>query len=106
MSQSGETADTLAALRHVAGQVRRTLAVVNVPTSSIAREADVVVPILAGPEIGVASTKAFTAQLLSLLLLAAKAGLDRGKMNADNFNALMSEIRTVPGLMSQALDRA
>lgn len=106
VSQSGETADTLAALRHVAGQVRRTLAVVNVPTSSIAREADVVMPILAGPEIGVASTKAFTAQLLSLLLLAAKAGLDRGKMNADDLNALMSEIRTVPGLMSQALDRA
>lgn len=105
VSQSGETADTLAALRHVAGHVRRTLAVVNVPTSSIAREADVVMPILAGPEIGVASTKAFTAQLLSLLLLAAKAGLDRGKMNADDLNALMSEIRTVPGLMSQALDR-
>lgn len=106
VSQSGETADTLAALRHVAGRVRRTLAVVNVPTSSIAREAAVVMPILAGPEIGVASTKAFTAQLLSLLLLAAKAGLDRGKMNADDFNALMSEIRTVPGLMSQALHRA
>ena len=105
VSQSGETADTLAALRHVGGHVRRTLAVVNVPTSSIAREADVVMPILAGPEIGVASTKAFTAQLLSLLLLAAKAGLDRGKMNADDLDALMSEIKTVPGLMSQALDR-
>jgi glucosamine--fructose-6-phosphate aminotransferase (isomerizing) len=106
VSQSGETADTLAALRHVAGHVRRTLVVVNVPTSSIAREADVVMPILAGPEIGVASTKAFTAQLLSLLLLAAKAGLDRGKMNANDLNALMSEIRAVPGLMSKALDRA
>jgi glucosamine--fructose-6-phosphate aminotransferase (isomerizing) len=106
VSQSGETADTLAALRHVAGQVRRTLAVVNVPTSSIAREADVVMPILAGPEIGVASTKAFTAQLLSLLLVAAKAGLDRGKMNTDELNALMSEIQAVPGLMSQGLDRA
>ena len=69
VSQSGETADTLAALRHVAGHVRRTLAVVNVPTSSIARDADVVMPILAGPEIGVASTKAFKAQLLSLLFL-------------------------------------
>jgi glucosamine--fructose-6-phosphate aminotransferase (isomerizing) len=106
VSQSGETADTLAALRHVAGHVRRTLAVVNVPTSSIAREADVVMPILAGPEIGVASTKAFTAQLLSLLLLAAKAGLDRGKMNADDLDALMYEIQAVPGLMSQALDQA
>lgn len=106
VSQSGETADTLAALRHVAGQVRRTLAVVNVPTSSIAREADVVMPILAGPEIGVASTKAFTAQLLSLHLLASKAGLDRGKLNTDDHYALMSEIQAVPGLMSQALDRA
>lgn len=106
VSQSGETADTLAALRHIAGQVRRTLAVVNVPTSSIAREADVVMPILAGPEIGVASTKAFTAQLLSLLLLASKGGLDRGKINSDDFIALMSEVQAVPGLMSQALDRA
>ena len=105
VSQSGETADTLAALRHVAGQVRRTLAVVNVSTSSIAREANVVMPILAGPEIGVASTKAFTAQLLSLLLLAAKAGLDRGKLDTEGFKSLMSEIQAVPGLISQALDR-
>lgn len=105
VSQSGETADTLAALRHVVGKVRRTLAVVNVTSSSIAREADVVMPILAGPEIGVASTKAFTAQLLSLLLLAVKAGLEQGKLNADAFKSLMSQIQTVPGLMSQALDR-
>jgi glucosamine--fructose-6-phosphate aminotransferase (isomerizing) len=106
VSQSGETADTLAALRHVAGYVRRTLAVVNVPTSSIAREADIVLPILAGAEIGVASTKAFTAQLLSLLLLACKAGLDRGKMTAGDVTARLSEIFAVPGLMSQALDQA
>lgn len=105
VSQSGETADTLAALRHVAGQVRRTLAVVNVPTSSIAREADVVMPILAGPEIGVASTKAFTAQLMSLLLLAAKAGCDRNMLQADALTSLMSDIQMVPGLMSQALDQ-
>ncbi len=105
MSQSGETADTLAALRHVAGQVRRTLAVVNVPTSSIARDAEFVMPILAGPEIGVASTKAFTAQLLSLLLLAVKAGLERDKLDAEGFKTLISEIRAVPGLMSQALYR-
>lgn len=104
VSQSGETADTLAALRHVAGQVRRTLAIVNVPTSSIAREADVVVPILAGPEIGVASTKAFTAQLLSLLLLAVSAGLERDKIDGEGFKTIMSEIRAVSGLMSQALD--
>lgn len=106
VSQSGETADTLAALRHVAGHVRRTLAVVNVPTSSIAREADVVMPILAGPEIGVASTKAFTAQLLALLLLASKAGLDRDKFSDTAFDSLMAEIQEVPILMSQALDRA
>jgi len=105
VSQSGETADTLAALRHVTGKVARTLAVVNVPTSSIAREADVVIPILAGPEIGVASTKAFTAQLLTLLLLSAKAGSDRHKLSDAELKSLIAEIQTVPGFMSQALDR-
>lgn len=104
--QSGETSDTLAALRHIAGQVRRTHAVVKLPTSLIAREVDVVMPILAGLEIEVASTKAFTVQLISLLLLACKAGLDRGKINADRVNSLMFEIQAVPGLMSRALDRA
>ncbi|SNS28683.1 glucosamine--fructose-6-phosphate aminotransferase (isomerizing) [Antarctobacter heliothermus] len=69
VSQSGETADTLAALRHVKEHIARTIAVVNVRTSSIAREADVALPLHAGPEIGVASTKAFTAQLLVLALL-------------------------------------
>jgi len=66
VSQSGETADTLAALRHVEGSIARTLGVVNVETSSIARECDVALPIMAGPEIAVASTKAFTAQLMVL----------------------------------------
>ncbi len=106
VSQSGETADTLAALRHASGYVCRTLAVVNVPTSSIAREANAVMPIMAGPEIGVASTKAFTAQLLSLLLLAVKAGLERGKLDAEGLKSIMADIRSVPGLMSQALDQA
>lgn len=106
VSQSGETADTLAALRHASGYVCRTLAVVNVPTSSIAREANAVMPIMAGPEIGVASTKAFTAQLLSLLLLAVEAGLERGKLDAGGLKTVMSEIHAVPGLLSQALDRA
>lgn len=105
VSQSGETADTLAALRHVARHVARTLAVVNVPTSSIAREADVVMPILAGPEIGVASTKAFTAQLLSLLLLAVKAGEDRGMLDSAAAQSLMTEVRSLPGFMVQALDK-
>jgi len=105
VSQSGETADTLAALRHVAGRVARTLAVVNVPTSSIAREADVVMPILAGPEIGVASTKAFTAQLLALLLLSVKAGKDRGTLAGPALQTLLDDLRAVPGFMAQALDR-
>ena len=105
VSQSGETADTLAALRHVAGRVARTLAVVNVPTSSIAREADVVMPILAGPEIGVASTKAFTAQLLALLLLSVKAGKDRGTLAGPALQTLLDDVRAVPGFMAQALDR-
>ncbi len=77
VSQSGETADTLAALRHVAAKAQ-ILSVVNVPESSIARESDVALPIHAGAEIGVASTKAFTCQLLVLLILALKAGHDRG----------------------------
>ncbi|MCE6949893.1 glutamine--fructose-6-phosphate transaminase (isomerizing) [Cereibacter sphaeroides] len=105
VSQSGETADTLAALRHVAGRVARTLAVVNVPTSSIAREADVLIPMHAGPEIGVASTKAFTAQLLVLLLLALKCGRDRDRMEPGHYATLLSDIRSIPGFMSQILDR-
>ncbi|MGP3699650.1 glutamine--fructose-6-phosphate transaminase (isomerizing) [Rhodobacter sp. NSM] len=105
VSQSGETADTLAALRHVAGRVARTLAVVNVPTSSIAREADVLIPMHAGPEIGVASTKAFTAQLLVLLLLALKCARDRDRMEAGRCATLLSEIRSIPGFMSRILDR-
>jgi len=103
VSQSGETADTLAALRHARDHVRQVLAVVNVPTSSIAREADVVMPILAGPEIGVASTKAFTAQLLCLLLLGAKAGVERDTLDAQSFKAILSEIEALPALISQAL---
>ena len=78
VSQSGETADTLAALRHVAERAQ-IISVVNVPESSIARESDVALPILAGAEIGVASTKAFTCQLTVLLALALKAGRDRGQ---------------------------
>ena len=100
VSQSGETADTLAAVRHVAGQVGQTIAVVNVPTSSIAREADIVLPIMAGPEIGVASTKAFTAQML---VLAGKAGQVRGHLDAAAFGDLVSQITSIPQFMAQAL---
>jgi len=105
VSQSGETADTLAALRHVQGQVGRTLGVINVPTSSIARETDVALPILAGPEISVASTKGFTAQLLVLLMLALKAGQDRGRLSAEDVARHLSAMRMLPGLVRQALDR-
>lgn len=106
VSQSGETADTLAALRHVAGRVARTIGVINVPTSSIARETDVALPILAGPEISVASTKGFTAQLLVLLLLALKAAQDRGRLDDAALAAHLDTLRTLPGLMAQAIDRA
>ncbi len=78
ISQSGETADTLAALRDAKAQGQTTIAIVNVPESSIAREADVVLPTFAGPEIGVASTKAFTCQLAVLAALAIAAGRERG----------------------------
>ena len=82
VSQSGETADTLAALRHVKDKVAKVVAVVNVPTSSIARESDLALPILAGVEVGVASTKAFTCQLTVLALMALKAAQDRGRIDA------------------------
>ncbi len=105
VSQSGETADTLAALRHVKDHVAQVISVINVPTSSIARESDVALPIHAGPEIGVASTKAFTAQLQVLALLALKAGLVRGKLSLKEHIALVEQLRSVPGFVAQALDR-
>lgn len=105
VSQSGETADTLAALRHVQGQCGRTIGVINVPTSSIARETDVALPILAGPEISVASTKGFTAQLLVLLLLALKAAQDRGRLTPAALAQKLAELRLLPGLVAQAIDR-
>ena len=80
ISQSGETADTLASLRYAKAQGQHILSVVNVPTSTMARESDVVAPTLAGPEIGVASTKAFTCQLAVLLCLAIAAGRARGTL--------------------------
>ena len=105
VSQSGETADTLAALRYAQGKVEKIVSVVNVPTSSIARESDVALPILAGVEVGVASTKAFTCQLLVLLLLAIRAAQDRGRMTKAEAAAHLADIRTLPGLMNQALAR-
>ena len=102
VSQSGETADTLAALRHVAERAQ-IISVVNVPESSIARESDVALPILAGAEIGVASTKAFTCQLTVLLALALKAGRDRGQISDAAFGRHLADLRAMPGLVSQAL---
>jgi glutamine---fructose-6-phosphate transaminase (isomerizing) len=105
VSQSGETADTLAALRHVDGKLARTIGVINVETSSIARECGVALPIIAGPEIAVASTKAFTAQLMVLALLALKAGHDRGRLSDAELAAHLATLRTAPGMLRQALDR-
>jgi glucosamine--fructose-6-phosphate aminotransferase (isomerizing) len=103
VSQSGETADTLAALRHASGKVAKVVSVVNVPTSSIARESDLALPILAGVEVGVASTKAFTCQLTVLALMALKAAQDRGRIDAATLAKRLNSLRVVPGLMNAAL---
>ena len=103
VSQSGETADTLATLRYAKEQQQHILSVVNVPSSTIARESDVVMPILAGPEIGVASTKAFTCQLAALACLAIGAGRARGVLSADDERKLVRALIEVPRLMNEAL---
>ncbi|MBT9244235.1 glutamine--fructose-6-phosphate transaminase (isomerizing) [Gemmobacter fulvus] len=106
VSQSGETADTLAALRYAKDKVAKVLSVVNVPTSSIARESDLALPILAGIEVGVASTKAFTCQLAVLALLALKAAQDRGRLTPAELAAHLAQFRLLPGLMNHALGLA
>jgi glucosamine--fructose-6-phosphate aminotransferase (isomerizing) len=103
ISQSGETADTLATLRYAKQHQQHVLSVVNVPTSTIARESDVVMPTLAGPEIGVASTKAFTCQLAVLACLAIAAGRARGELSADDEQKLVRALIGVPRLMAEAL---
>ena len=103
VSQSGETADTLSALKNVKDRVQDVVAVVNVTTSSIAREADAILDIAAGPEIGVASTKAFTGQLLSLLGVALKAGYTRGVLPKARVNELVSDISSLPRLITETL---
>ena len=103
VSQSGETADTLATLRYCKEHKQHVLSVVNVPTSTIARESDVVMPTLAGPEIGVASTKAFTCQLAVLACLAVAAGRARGVLSADDERKLVHALIEVPRLMAEAL---
>ena len=103
ISQSGETADTLATLRYAKEHQQHVLSVVNVPTSTIARESDVVMPTLAGPEIGVASTKAFTCQLAVLACLALAAGRARGELSAQDEQNLVRALIGVPRLMAEAL---
>jgi glutamine---fructose-6-phosphate transaminase (isomerizing) len=103
ISQSGETADTLATLRYAREHKQHILSVVNVVTSSIARESDVVMPTLAGPEIGVASTKAFTCQLAVLACLALAAGRARGELSDNDEQKLAHALIETPRLMSEAL---
>ncbi|MGE3251233.1 MAG: glutamine--fructose-6-phosphate transaminase (isomerizing) [Hyphomonadaceae bacterium] len=103
VSQSGETADTLAALRYCKEQGLKTLAVVNVPESSIWREADAVMPTLAGPEIGVASTKAFTAQLSALAAFTIAVGRANGTLSSQEEQRLVRALLETPRLIAEAL---
>ncbi|MCZ8179664.1 MAG: glutamine--fructose-6-phosphate transaminase (isomerizing) [Rhizobium sp.] len=104
ISQSGETADTLASLRYCRDNGLKIGAVVNVKESTIARESDAVFPILAGPEIGVASTKAFTCQLAVLASLALAAGRARGTLAATEEKQLVKSLAEMPRIMSQVLN--
>jgi glucosamine--fructose-6-phosphate aminotransferase (isomerizing) len=103
VSQSGETADTLASLRYAREHKQHILSILNVPTSSIGRESDVVMPTLAGPEIGVASTKAFTCQLAALAALAIAAGRARGVLSEADEKRLVHALIEVPRHLSEAL---
>ena len=103
ISQSGETADTLAALRRP-GRGQTIAVVVNVPTSSMAREADLLLPTHAGPEIGVASTKAFTCQLSVLAALAANLARAKGRLSEDEEREIVEHLREAPEAMNQALN--
>jgi glucosamine--fructose-6-phosphate aminotransferase (isomerizing) len=103
VSQSGETADTLASLRYARENAQHVLSVVNVPTSTIARESEAVMPTLAGPEIGVASTKAFTCQLAVLCCLAIAAGRARGELSEHDERKLVQALIETPRHMAAAL---
>ena len=103
ISQSGETADTLAALKYARGQKQTILSVVNVPHSSIARASDAVIPTLAGPEIGVASTKAFTTQLTVLACLAVAAARARGAIDASAERHLVAALLELPARAAEVL---
>jgi glucosamine--fructose-6-phosphate aminotransferase (isomerizing) len=103
ISQSGETADTLAALRHARQEGQTIAVVVNVPTSSMAREADLLLPTHAGPEIGVASTKAFTCQLAVLAALAANLARAKGRLSEAEERDIVAHLQEAPEAMNQAL---
>ncbi|MBE0413168.1 glutamine--fructose-6-phosphate transaminase (isomerizing) [Yoonia sp.] len=103
VSQSGETADTLAALRYMAGKAQQIVSVVNVTESSIARESDLPLPILAGTEIGVASTKAFTCQLTTMAILVLHAAAVRGRVSPAELAEKLAALRGLPGVMNLAL---
>jgi glucosamine--fructose-6-phosphate aminotransferase (isomerizing) len=104
LSQSGETADTLAALREAKGKGGKTLCICNVVDSSIARESDGVIYTHAGPEIGVASTKAFTTQLVALYLLAIKLGRVRGLLSADDCRGKLDALLALPRKLEESLE--
>jgi len=102
ISQSGETADTLAALREIKKKTNLTLSVCNVPESSLVRESELKLMTRAGPEIGVASTKAFTTQLVALLMLVVALGKRRG-LSADKIRALFQQVQSLPVLIETVL---
>src|SRR6476646_3689785 len=104
ISQSGETADTLAALRHARGEGQKIAVVVNVPTSTMAREADLLLPTHAGPEIGVASTKAFTCQLSVLAALAANLARAKGRLSEEEEKQIVAHLQEAPAALNHALD--
>jgi glucosamine--fructose-6-phosphate aminotransferase (isomerizing) len=103
ISQSGETADTLAALRHAKAEGQKIAVVVNVPTSTMAREADLLLPTHAGPEIGVASTKAFTCQLAVLAALAANLAHAKGLLTKDQEREIVRHLAEAPAALNGAL---
>ncbi|MCZ4266256.1 glutamine--fructose-6-phosphate transaminase (isomerizing) [Erythrobacter sp. G21629-S1] len=104
ISQSGETADTLAALRHCKENGQTIAVIVNVPTSSMAREADLLLPTHAGPEIGVASTKAFSCQLAVLAALAAHMAVTKGLMSREEEQEVVGHLLEAPAALNAALD--
>src|SRR6202007_1870785 len=101
VSQSGETADTLAALRHMKEGGVTTAGIINVPTSSMAREVDLLLPTHAGPEIGVASTKAFTCQLAVMAALSINLARARGKLDHEEEREIVRHLREVPQAMTK-----